>query len=58
MRAAEAELSYRPVTTYEDAVVRTVRWLIEKRPEPAGYLARLFDYVGEDEYMHSLASAG
>lgn len=54
MRNAEGELGYRPVTTYEDAVVDTVRWLVETRPAPAGYMANLFDYPAEDEYLRSL----
>lgn len=56
MRAAEAELGYRPVTAYENAVAGTVRWLIEKGPAPAGYMARLFDYEVEDEYLRDLGT--
>ena len=54
MRAAEGELGYRPVTSYEDAVAETVRWLIEKRPAPAGYMTNLFNYEAEDDYLRSL----
>ncbi len=55
MRAAERKLGYRPMTTYEDAVAETVRWLVEKRPAPAGYLAHLFDYEAEDRFLRKLA---
>lgn len=55
MAAAQRELGYRPVTTYADAVRETVRWLVEERVEPAGYLADLFDYEAEDAYAREHA---
>jgi len=54
MRAAEAEFGYRPLIAYKDAVADTVSWLTKRRPEPVGYMARLFNYEGEDEYLRGL----
>ena len=56
LTAAERELRYRPEVAYEPAVADTVRWLVETRLPPAGYLAALFDYDAEDEYLRSLAA--
>ena len=56
LTAAERELRHRPAHAYEDAVVETVRWLVETRLPPAGYLTALFDYDAEDKYLRSLAA--
>ena len=59
MSRAEAELGYRPVTTYEQAVAATVKWLIEAvgdRPwheilSSSPYLETMFDYASEDAFL-------
>ncbi|RCG28418.1 NAD-dependent epimerase/dehydratase family protein [Streptomyces diacarni] len=65
MSAAERELGYRPVTTYEQALPETVEWLAdhirgrdvaEALPRlAAAYepLERLFDYAAEDRWLAS-----
>ena len=63
MAAAEIELAYRPVTTYERAVARTCRWLVdategkdwpEVLPGSARYMAESFDYAAEDAFLREL----
>lgn len=53
MAAAERELGYRPVTTYEDAVAHTVRWLLEEQPPLDPYMATFFDYDAEDAFLQT-----
>jgi nucleoside-diphosphate-sugar epimerase len=49
MRAAEAELGYRPVTTYPEAPRKTAAWLRAEPPDVTGtYMERYFDYAAED----------
>lgn len=64
MAAAEIELAYRPVTTYERAAARTCRWLVEATagrdwrdvlPVSARHMADGFDYAAEDAFLGSLA---
>jgi nucleoside-diphosphate-sugar epimerase len=64
--AAEIDLAYRPVTTYERAVRATCEWLVEATRErdwrdvlpdwAVAYLADRFDYAAEDEYLAGLRS--
>lgn len=54
MAAAERELGYRPVTTYEEAVGDTVRWLVDERPPLDRYMATFFDYEAEDALLRKL----
>jgi nucleoside-diphosphate-sugar epimerase len=54
MSAAERELGYAPVTTYAEAVLDTVRWLLDERPPMAEYLHRFFDYEAEDAFLREL----
>jgi hypothetical protein len=59
MSRAEAELDYRAVTSYEQAVPATIDWLVEAvgdRPwrEVLGgspYLETMFDYDAEDAFL-------
>lgn len=51
-------LGYRPVTTYASAVMDTVAWLVETRPEPASYMTAMFDYAGEDRFLAGLRRRG
>ncbi len=59
MRRAEAELDYRALTTYEQAVPATVEWLVEAvgdRPwrevlTGSPYLETMFDYAAEDAFL-------
>ena len=49
MQAAEAELGYRPVTTYPEAARKTAAWLRAEPPDVTGtYMERYFDYAAED----------
>ena len=55
-RAAEV-LSYRPVATYHDAVVKTCHWLVDearKRDWNDTYLGQFFDYDAEDRVVASI----
>jgi len=61
---SEIELGYRPVTTYERAVGRTCRWLVdatrerdwrEALPSSAQHLGPMFDYGTEDAFLARLA---
>ncbi|MEX2211492.1 MAG: NAD(P)-dependent oxidoreductase [Gaiellaceae bacterium] len=54
MEAAERELGYRPVTTYPEAVSDTVAWLLDERPPLDEYMATMFDYEAEDEFVRTL----
>jgi nucleoside-diphosphate-sugar epimerase len=54
MQEAELELRYQPVTTYAAAVVDTVRWLVEARPQPTSYMTAMFDYASEDRFLADL----
>ncbi len=65
MTTAEIELGYRPIVRYEQAVERTVAWLVEAtRDRPwqevltgfADYPAPLLDYEAEDAFLRSLSS--
>jgi hypothetical protein len=68
MSAAEAELGYRPVRTYAEAVVETCDWLrsiTSGRPWeqalpqlPILYGGSLFDYDAEDELLAILRAGG
>lgn len=53
-------LGYSDVWTAEDALARTVDWLLENRPEPGGdvesRLGDAFDYVGEDALIDEWGS--
>ncbi|NUK83066.1 hypothetical protein HRW19_01440 [Streptomyces lunaelactis] len=61
--AAERELGYRPVTTYEDSLAATVEWLVEQLhgkewtdafPKMAAQYAPfgdLFGYADEDAWL-------
>jgi len=53
MTSAEIELGYKPVTTYERAVVRTVEWLTGGE---AAEVDGLFDYEAEDRFLAGLGS--
>jgi nucleoside-diphosphate-sugar epimerase len=64
MAAAEIDLAYRPVTTYERAVAPTCRWLVESvagrdwrdvLPGSARHMGEGFDYAAEDEFLRGLA---
>lgn len=60
MRAAEAQLGYRAVTTYPEAVRATCEWLLAElrsRDWSDTYLGRCFDYAAEDA-IESGASPG
>lgn len=57
MDKAEAELGYEPVTSYDDAIGETVKWIVdathdrvwrEVLPAAAEYLGDRFDYDAED----------
>lgn len=51
MQAAEAQLGYRPVTAYPEAVRATCEWLVaelQARDWADTYLGRCFDYAAED----------
>jgi nucleoside-diphosphate-sugar epimerase len=63
MTAAEIELGYRPVTTYERAVAETTRWLVHATrdrdwedvlPVTAQYMSAMFDYAAEDTLVRGL----
>lgn len=51
------ELGYRDLVRAEEAIPRTVRWLLEHRPRPGGeaetQLGDPFDYAAEDELIHA-----
>jgi len=60
MRLARAELGYREVASYSDALADTLPWVLDacsKRdwrevlPTLAGYPTDLFDYAAEDSYL-------
>lgn len=55
MAAAEAELGYRPVTTYPEAVRETCAWLVDEladgRSWEGTYLEGMLDYAAEDEVL-------
>jgi uncharacterized protein YjlB len=59
MEAAEAELGYRPVTTYPEAVRETCAWIVGElergRSWDGTYLAEMFDYAAEDAAMAAAA---
>jgi nucleoside-diphosphate-sugar epimerase len=63
MAAAEIDLAYRPVTTYERAAERTCRWLVdatsgrdwrEVLPGSARHMGEGFDYAAEDALLRGL----
>jgi nucleoside-diphosphate-sugar epimerase len=65
MTTAEIELAYRPVTTYEHAVARTVEWLVEATrgrpweevlPGSVDHVGPMLDYEAEDRFLASLGS--
>jgi nucleoside-diphosphate-sugar epimerase len=56
MTAAERELGYRPVATYDDAVADTVDWLLTEQPPLHPYMQQFFDYEAEDELVRSLGT--
>ena len=67
MTDAEFEVGYRPVTTYERAVVPVCEWLVETLADRAWaeaiprlklYMGNAFDYEAEDEFVRTLATAG
>jgi hypothetical protein len=67
MTEAEIMLGYSPVTTYEEAVAATCRWLVEATagrewrevlPGSARYMADDFDYDAEDELLAGLDTSG
>ena len=51
----KTRLGYRDVVPAEEAIKRTVQWLLEHRPEPGGqmetYLGDSFDYTAEDRII-------
>jgi nucleoside-diphosphate-sugar epimerase len=57
MAAAERDLSYRPVTTYPDAVRETCAWLVGElergRSWEGTYLEGMLDYAAEDAALAS-----
>jgi nucleoside-diphosphate-sugar epimerase len=55
MTKAAAELGYQPVTTYAEAVERTVAWLVDARPAAASYMEPVFDYPAEDAFLRGLS---
>ncbi len=59
MAAAEKELGYRPVTTYQEAVRETCAWVVGEleagRSWDGTYLEEMFDYAAEDEALASRA---
>ncbi len=64
MRKAERELSYRPVTHYQDAVGETIEWLIDATrdrdwreilPDVVRHMEKSFDYDAEDAFLAALA---
>lgn len=63
MEKAQDELGYEPATTYDEAIVETVEWLIEATrdrdwrevlPKAADYMANKFNYEAEDAFIASL----
>ena len=65
MAAAEIDLAYRPVTTYERAIPATCRWLVDAAdgrdwrdvwPAAARHMGEGFDYAAEDALVAELAS--
>lgn len=50
-----AELGYRPVVAYSEAVAETCRWLAEERPPLGDYMETFFDYAAEDSFVRALA---
>ena len=55
MAKAEAELGYRPVVAYAEAVAETCRWLAAERPPLGDYMETFFDYAAEDAFVRDLA---
>ena len=55
MMKAATELGYEPVTTYAQAVERTVAWLVDARPAAARYMEPMFDYPAEDAFLRGLS---
>jgi nucleoside-diphosphate-sugar epimerase len=65
MTEAAFEVGYRPVATYERAVVPTCEWLVEATserpwqdlmPRMSEYLRDAFDYAAEDELLRGLSA--
>lgn len=62
MSAAEAELGYRPVVSYPEAVRETCAWLVAEsgagrwRNELPPYMGAMFDYAAEDAFLASLTA--
>jgi hypothetical protein len=56
MLNAELEVRYRPVTSYERAVVPLLRRLVDDGFGSSEYLDKFFDYEAEDDYVRNLAS--
>ena len=48
---AERDVGYRPVVSYQAAVVETCRWLVDVRPPLGDYMERFFDYETEDRFL-------
>jgi hypothetical protein len=64
MSKAEAELGYRPATSWSDTIDAQVEWLVEATrgrdwrdvlPNGAAYLR--FDYAAEDELVRSVVDS-
>lgn len=64
MSKARSELGYEPVTTYEQAIVETVEWVVSAvslkdwrhaLPRAAEYMGEWFDYESESTFVHRLA---
>jgi hypothetical protein len=60
MSAAERELGYRAVTTYEDSLPETIAWSLdalrergwrEVFPRMATLYSSIFDYAAEDRWL-------
>ena len=63
MDKAQDELGYEPATTYDEAIVETVEWVIEATrdrdwrevlPKAADYMANKFNYEAEDAFIASI----
>lgn len=64
MDRAHEELSYAPVTTYDEAIGETVEWVVgatrdkdwrEVLPKAADYLGKKFDYAAEDQLVDRIS---
>jgi nucleoside-diphosphate-sugar epimerase len=64
MDKAQDELGYEPATSYDEAIVETVAWVLEATrdrdwrevlPKAADYMGNKFDYDAEDAFIRALS---